>query len=63
MGPYPIMGVKGHTYKLDLPFTMRIHNVFNPKILWKDPNDLLPKQNNPLADLVIINGKNKWEIE
>ena len=63
IGPYPIIGVKGHAYKLDLFLTMRIHDVFNPKILRKDPNDPLPRQNNPPIDPVIVNGENEWEVE
>ena len=42
---------------------MKICNVIYPNLLQKTSIDLLTNQINKLALLVIINNKEKWEIE
>ena len=44
LGPYPIISKHGISYKLQLPASMRIHDVFHPNLLRKDPGDSLPDQ-------------------
>ena len=42
---------------------MRIHNVFHPSLLRKVSADLLPGQHNNPAPPVIVNDKEKWEVD
>lgn len=44
IGPFHIKEQIGHTYQLDLPPTMKIHNVFSPDKLCKAADDPLPGQ-------------------
>jgi hypothetical protein len=36
-GPYKIIGMKGHSYVLELPENMKMSNVFHADRLRKDP--------------------------
>ena len=49
--------------KLQLPQSMKIHNVFHPNLLHKASIDLLSNQVNELPSLVTINNKEEWEVE
>ena len=44
LGPYPIIAKHGTSYKLKLPEGMKVHDVFHPNLLRKDPQDPLPGQ-------------------
>ena len=46
-GPYEILEQVGHSFRLKLPDSMKIHLVFHTEKLRKDPSNLLPKQDNP----------------
>jgi transposase InsO family protein len=62
-GPFRILERIGHAYRLELPEGSRIHDVFSPDVLSKDPNDPLPGQENPKPDAEIIAGQEEWEVE
>ena len=54
-GPYLIFERVGHSFKLDLPFSLKIYPVISLDKLRKDPNDPLPRQiNDPSAPINII---------
>jgi hypothetical protein len=46
-GPFDILEQVGNLYRLKLPKGSRIHDVFAPNILTKDPSNPLPGQESP----------------
>ena len=45
-GPFKVKDLMGSSYRLELPPTMRIHDVFHPKLLSLAATDPLPEQKN-----------------
>jgi hypothetical protein len=43
-GPFRVIEKVGHSYRLELPASMKVHNVFPASKLRRDPNDPLPGQ-------------------
>ena len=62
-GPFRILEQVGHSYRLELPKGSRIHDVFAPDVLIKDPNNPLPGQENPKPPGEMIAGEQEWEID
>ncbi len=62
-GPFRIKEQVGNSYRLELPAGSRIHDVFAPDVLMKDPNTPLPGQENPKPPAEIIEGSEEWEVE
>ena len=46
LGPFKIVEKRGSLYKLDLPNTIKIYPVFLVVLLFKDPDNALPRQVN-----------------
>ena len=63
IGPFRITEQVGHAYRLDLPPTMKIHNVFSPDKLRKAADDPLPGQVQEPPEPVEINDDEEWEVE
>ena len=63
IGPFRITEQVGHAYRLDLPSTMKIHDVFSPDKLRKAANDPLPGQVQEPPEPVEINDDEEWEVE
>ena len=63
IGPFQITEQVGHAYRLDLPLTMKIHNVFSPDKLRKAADDPLPGQVQEPPEPVEINDDEEWEVE
>ena len=61
-GPFKVIELVGSSYRLELPTTMRIHNVFHPSHLTLAPTNPLPGQNNPPPGPVNIAG-DEWGVE
>lgn len=63
-GPYEILEQIGHSFKLKLPDTMRVHPVFHAEKLRKDPNNPLPGQSNPEPPaLELDDGSEEYEVQ
>ena len=63
-GPYEILEQIGHSFKLKLPDSMKIHLVFHAEKLQKDPNNPLSGQSNsePLL-LELENSETEYEVQ
>ena len=48
--------------QLDLPTFMKIHDVFHPTLLQKTSDNPLLGQHNDFAPPVIVDDKEKWEV-
>ena len=60
-GPFPVTELIGSSYRLRLPSTMRIHNVFHACHLTLAPTNPLPGQINPPPGPVNLN-QDEWEV-
>ena len=63
VGPFKIKALVGSSCRLELPTSMRIHDVFHPSLLRKASADPLPGQHNDPAPPVIVNDEKKWEVD
>jgi hypothetical protein len=62
-GLYRILEKVGHSYRLDLPQSIRVHPVFSPDKLQKASNNpLLRQRNNPPLPIQ-VNGEDEWEVD
>jgi hypothetical protein len=63
-GPYEILEQVGHSFKLKLPDSMKIHPVFHAEKLRRDPNNPLPGQANPEPPpLELEDGETEYEVQ
>ena len=63
IGPYKILKALGNSYKLDLPASMKIHDVFHSSLLRPASKDPLPGQIPPPPPPVIIDNEEEFEID
>ena len=63
IGPYRITGLVGSSYWLDLPASMRIHDVFHPSFFRQTAKDPLPGQHNDLLPPVVMNNKEECKVD
>jgi len=63
LGPFPITKKVGTSYQLDLPSSMKVHNVFHSSLLRKDPDNPLPGQiQEPPGPINTPEGE-EWELD
>ena len=63
-GPYEILEQVGHSFKLKLLDSMKVHPVFHAEKLRKDPNNPLPGQANPEPPpLELEDGETEYEVQ
>ena len=65
IGPYRVTELvgSGSAYRLDLPASMRIHDVFHSSLLRLAAEDPLPGQHNDPPPPVVVNGEEEWEVD
>jgi len=57
------LGFVDSSYKLKLPESMRVHDVFHPDLLRPAVDDLLHGQKNELSGSIVVNDEDEWEID
>jgi len=63
-GPFEIVDQVGHSFRLKLPETMKVHPVFHAEKLRKDPDNPLLGQANPNPPpLVLEDGEEEYEVQ
>jgi hypothetical protein len=62
-GPFPITEKVGNSYKIDLPASIKVHNVIPPDRLRKAVVDPLPGQVNDPPPPIVVTGEQEWEVE
>lgn len=63
-GPYPITAhISTYTYHLNLPASMRIHNVFLISLSNHASDDPLLGQNLQPPPSVVVDGEQEWQVE
>ena len=60
--PFKIKKLIELLYQLELPHTMKIHDVFHANLLWKAANNHLSGQRNSPSLSTVMNNKEKWEV-
>lgn len=63
LGSFEVIGNKGVSVELELPQSMKIHNVFHSNLLRKASMDPLTNQINEPMPPVIISNEEEWEVE
>lgn len=62
-GPFKILAKEGHSYRLDLPESMKVHPVFSADKLRIDPNDALEGQNSSPPTPINVTGDEEFEVQ
>lgn len=62
-GPYKIIAKEGHSFRLDLPPSMKVHPVFHPDRLYLDPQNPLEGQELVPGEEVNVTGDQEYEVQ
>ena len=62
IGPYKVKELVGLSYWLELPYTMKIHDIFHSNLLQKAADNPLPGQCNSPLPSTVMNDKKKWDV-
>jgi hypothetical protein len=62
-GPFRVLEQVNHSFRLELPSTMKIHDIFSPDKLRLAARDPLTGQWNPPPEPVNITGEDEWEVQ
>jgi len=62
-GPFTILKREGPSFRVQLPAGYRVHPVFSPDRLRKDPDNPLPGQANTPEPAIEVDGNEEWEVD
>ena len=62
-GPYKIIEQIGHSFKLQLPDSIKVHPVFHADRLRKDPDNPLPGQQNADLPPVQVDDQEEYKVD
>jgi hypothetical protein len=62
-GPFKILEMVGHSYRVELPTSYRVWPIFHADRLRKDPGNPLPGQINAPPPALEVDGELEWEVE
>jgi hypothetical protein len=62
-GPFEIIEQVGHSFRLKLPASMKVHPVFHADKLRRAPENPLPGQQNPETPPVQVNDQEEFEVQ
>ncbi len=62
-GPYEILEQIGHSFRLRLPESIKVHPVFHADRLRKDPDNPLEGQSNPDPPPLQVNDQEEYEVQ
>ena len=62
-GPFEIIKQIGHSFKLRLPKSIKVHPVFHADRLRKAPENPLPGQSNPNTPAIQVNDQEEYEVQ
>ena len=62
-GPWKVLAKEGHSYRVQLPASMKINPVFPAGQLHLDPNNPLPGQFNAPPPPVKVTANNKYKVQ
>ena len=62
LGPFPIVKKVRTSYELQLPQTIKVHNVFHPNLLCKDLGNPLPGQIQEPPRPIVTTDNKKWQL-
>jgi len=63
LDPFTNLDLIDSSYKLKLPESMHVHDVFHSDLLRPAADDLLPGQKNESSGSIVINDEDEWEID
>lgn len=63
LGPFKVIERVGSTYRLELPATMRVHDVLHAKLLHLAASDPLPGQKVEPSGPIIVEDEDEWEVD
>ena len=63
LGPFKVLEAVGSSYRLQLPMTMKVHDVFHASLMRKAAEDPLAGQKNPPPPPVVVDDEEEWELE
>lgn len=63
VGPFKVLDKVGTAYRLELPTTIKRHNVFHPSLLTLASTNPLQGQHNPPPEPVITKDDEQWVVE
>ena len=61
--PWPVLAKEGHSYRVQLPESIKINPVFPAEYLRHDPNNPLPSQANAPPLLIKVTADDEYEVQ